>query len=454
MSNSRGRRTSKPLGKDSDPPDGGWGYVIVVAVFIVYFLQAALTRCAGVLYTSWQIDFNSSAAETGAIVSIMSSSAYFGAIVASVVLNRLGCRFAWMCGGFLMFAALILSFWATTILQMYLIGAVTGLGIALCFTAAGVALAQYFNKYFARVSGFTSSGIGLGMIVTPPLLRVLLDMYGWRGTMLIMGAICLNVCAVGALYRPLGHARTTRHQNDSELLDEKGSGRVFVDKDNRCSSFMSIIRKLFSELRLDLLVKSYRFTLYCLMYIELSIVYIVYVVYIMPMALDYGFEKMNSTFLLSVMGFGSLGGRAVSGFLIRPNVSAEAVFGFSQLLSTIGVLCTQAEGGGGLVASACFMGIGTGMSSAVSIVLLRKIVGLRNLASAIGIFYMLGGIGDLAGPIIAGWMYDEFGSLVVVFYGLAGLQFIATLQIFLMPLLKKLEPGIEDDDGQPQPVQV
>ena len=51
-------------------------------------------------------------------------------------------------------------------------------------------------------------------------------------------------------------------------------------------------------------------------------------------------------------------------------------------------------------------------------------------------------------------MYDELGSLVVVFYGLAGLQFIATLQIFLMPLLKKLEPGIEDDDGQTHPVQV
>ncbi|XP_033643556.1 monocarboxylate transporter 12-like [Asterias rubens] len=360
MSNSRGRRTSKPLVKDSDPPDGGWGYVIVVAVFIVYFLQAALTRCAGVLYTSCIIYIK------------LLTSYYFvcfvTAIVASVVLNRLG--------------------W---------------LGIALCFTAAGVALAQYFNKYFARVSGFTSSGIGLGMIVTPPLLRVLLDTYGWRGTMLIMGAICLNVCAVGALYRPLGHARTTRHQNDSELLDEIGSGRVFVDSDSRCSSFMSIIRKLFSELRLDLLVKSYRFTLYCLMYLELSIGYIVYVVYIMPMALDYGFEKTDATFLLSVMGFGSLGGRAISGFLIRPNVSAEAVFGFSQLLSTIGVLCTQAEGGEGLVASACFMGIGTGMSSAVSLVLLRKIVGLRNLASAIGIFYMLGGIGDLAGPIIAGF---------------------------------------------------
>ncbi|XP_071807991.1 monocarboxylate transporter 3-like [Asterias amurensis] len=409
MSNSRGRRTSKPVGKDSDPPDGGWGYVIVVAVFIVYFLQAALTRCAGVLYTSWQIDFNSSAAETGAIVSIMSSSSFFA-----------------------------------------------GLGIALCFTAAGVASAQYFNKYFAIVSGFTSSGIGLGMIVTPPVLRVLLDMYGWRGTMLITGAICLNVCAVGALYRPLGHAKTTtEHQNDSELLDGKVPDRVYlhVDKDKRCLSLMKNIHRLLSELRLDLLVKSYRFTLYCLMYLELSIVYIVYVVYIVPMALDYGFEPLDATYLLSVMGFGSLGGRAISGFLIRPNVSAEAVFGFSQLLSTIGVLCTQAEGGGGLVASACFMGIGTGMCSAVSYVLLRKIVGLHNFASAIGISDLFGGIGDLAGPIFAGWMYEELGSLVVVFYVLAGLQFTVTLQIFLMPLLKKLEAGIEDDDGQTHPVQ-
>ena len=62
----------------------------------------------------------------------------------------------------------------------------------------------------------------------------------------------------------------------------------------------------------------------------------------------------------------------------------------------------QAEGGGGLVTSACFMGIGTGMCSAVSYVLLRKIVGLHNFASAIGISDLFGGIGDLAGPIFAG----------------------------------------------------
>ncbi len=133
--------------------------------------------------------------------------------------------------------------------------------------------------------------------------------------------------------------------------------------------------------------------------------YIVYLVYIMPMALDCGFEQMEATFLLSIMSLGSLGGRAVSGFLVRPKVPAEAEYGFSQLLCTIGVLCAQAERGGGLVASACFMGIGTGMSRAVSTVLLRKIVGLHNLASAIGISYLFGGIGDLAGPIIAGKIY-------------------------------------------------
>ncbi len=108
-----------------------------------------------------------------------------------------------------------------------------GLGVALCYLAAGVALAQYFKKYYAIVSGFTSAGIGLGIIVAPPLLRVLLDMYGWRGTMLITGAICLNVCAVGALYHPLGQTRTPEHQNDPDPLCEKGSRRVNVDNDKK-----------------------------------------------------------------------------------------------------------------------------------------------------------------------------------------------------------------------------
>ncbi|CAC5390498.1 unnamed protein product [Mytilus coruscus] len=54
------------------------------------------------------------------------------------------------------------------------------------------------------------SGSGLGVIVYPYLTQLLLDMYDWRNTLLIIAALCLNAVVCGALFRPL-----TRRNIDS-----------------------------------------------------------------------------------------------------------------------------------------------------------------------------------------------------------------------------------------------
>ncbi|KAI0229981.1 hypothetical protein LSAT2_019614 [Lamellibrachia satsuma] len=47
------------------------------------------------------------------------------------------------------------------------------------------------------------SGLGIGTIIFPPLIEILVDEYGWRGAALIVAGLVLNGCVFGALLRPL-----------------------------------------------------------------------------------------------------------------------------------------------------------------------------------------------------------------------------------------------------------
>ena len=155
-------------------------------------------------------------------------------------------------------------------------------------------------------------------------------------------------------------------------------------------------------MRLRLLIKSYRFSLFCFIGTIFNIVYSCFLIFLIPWAQDCGIEEQRAPFLLSVMGIGSLVGRVASGFFVTRKTPVEAVFTFSMVLCSVGSLCAQVETYESFAASACIVGIGTGINKALSVVLLRKIVGLNNVASGIGLVFFFGGIGDLLGPIFAG----------------------------------------------------
>ncbi|XP_022105008.1 monocarboxylate transporter 12-like [Acanthaster planci] len=405
-------------GRSSDQVDGVAGLLVIFAAFSVYHLVSMMTRCAGTLYSSWQIEFDSSASQTGAIASTMSSCSYFAC-----------------------------------------------LGVSLCFVAATVAVAQYYKKYYAIAIGFTSAGLGLGIVVFPPLISLLLDTYGWRGTMLITAAMCSNICVAGALYRrpqtetksrlqkpELDDYLTNDKSSEIQRLPEPNQQDVRPSRNKKGGSVLTFLSNLLSELRLYLLLKSYRFTLFCMVNLQTNFVYSCFLIFLIPLAQACGIDEQEAPFLLSLMGFGSLGARFVSGFFVTRKIPVEVGFTVSLVLFGLGACCAQAETYASLAASACLVGFGTGANKTLNTVLLRKIVGLSNMASGMGILYAVGGFGDLVGPILAGLLYDKTGSPSVVFYVVAGICAASAVQMLLFPLLGRMEPGLPDNENQPVPV--
>lgn len=59
-------------------PDGGWGWVVLVATILVLALTLAFPSCMGIFYTDLQIEFSASNSETSWVPSIMTAVLHAG----------------------------------------------------------------------------------------------------------------------------------------------------------------------------------------------------------------------------------------------------------------------------------------------------------------------------------------------------------------------------------------
>ena len=82
-------------------------------------------------------------------------------------------------------------------------GVFTGIGVGLSTTPGVILTARYFDKRRGIANAFCLSGTAAGSFTLPFSIEGLLEEYGFRGTMLILGGCMLHILISSALYRPL-----------------------------------------------------------------------------------------------------------------------------------------------------------------------------------------------------------------------------------------------------------
>lgn len=75
-------------------------------------------------------------------------------------------------------------------------------------------LGRYFDKKRGIATSLGNMGVSCGSLVFPPVIRLLLDSYGLRGALAVIGGILLNLCVAGALMRPV-----TFYQDKTDKID-------------------------------------------------------------------------------------------------------------------------------------------------------------------------------------------------------------------------------------------
>ncbi|KAF6032575.1 hypothetical protein EB796_009176 [Bugula neritina] len=211
------------------PPDGGWGWVIVLASFMNQFILDGICYAFGSFMLEYANYFGSSAATTSALMSTLVGCYMLSAPVGSALINKFGCRPVGISGSILAAISFVVCTFSNSILTMIvLFGVFGGIGFGLMYMPAVISVSLYFEKKRPLAVGLGMCGTGVGTFVFGPTGKFLLDNMDWKGAHYIIAGIILHGCVFAALIRPLQskHDRKLKLEQRLENKDAEAKGSL------------------------------------------------------------------------------------------------------------------------------------------------------------------------------------------------------------------------------------
>ncbi|XP_043788457.1 monocarboxylate transporter 12 [Apis laboriosa] len=228
--------------EDLVPPDGGWGWLILLASVMVNLLIPGTVKSFGVLFVEFLEVFNASPAAAAWIPALCYFLYSSLGPLSSILSVKYSYRTVTLLGGTFAAAGMMLSYFANSVAFLCIsYGVLVGTGAGLAFPPTVYIVTSYFVRLRGLANGLCISGSALGSIFLPPILGILLREYGYRGAVLIMGAVTLNVWASALLYEPVEKhmvpASSSNKSNDVDL--EAASVTITSPEDEKQSNHVS-----------------------------------------------------------------------------------------------------------------------------------------------------------------------------------------------------------------------
>ncbi|KOX77337.1 Monocarboxylate transporter 12 [Melipona quadrifasciata] len=183
-------------------PDGGWGWVVVLASLVISMIADGVSFSFGLLYIEFLHEFGASKSKTAWIGSLFMAVPLLSGPIMSALVDRYGCRSMTIIGGLISGTGFVLSSFGNSIEVMYLtFGVIAGLGLGLCYVTAVVSIAYWFDKKRNLAVGLGACGTGIGTFVYAPMTTYFIEEYSWRGTCLLLAGTFFNMIVCGTVMR-------------------------------------------------------------------------------------------------------------------------------------------------------------------------------------------------------------------------------------------------------------
>ncbi|XP_070824954.1 monocarboxylate transporter 1-like [Chaetodon trifascialis] len=387
------------------PPEGGWGWAVVVGAFISIGFSYAFPKSITVFFKEIEVIFNATPSQVSWISSIMLAVMYAGGPISSILVNKFGSRPIIIVGGCLAGSGLVAASFCNTVEQLYFfIGVVGGLGLAFNLNPALTMIGKYFYKRRPIANGIAMAGSPVFLSTLAPLNSWLYDEFGWRGSFLILGGLLLNCCVAGSLMRPIG----PKPQPAKPDPEADASKAVDSPQPQPKKTVLQTINSF-----IDLTLFKHRgFLLYLSGNVVMFFGLFAPLVFLSNYAKSKEISKEKAAFLLSVLAFVDMFARPSMGMLantkwVRPRIQyffAAAVLynGVCHVLAPLSVNYT------GFVVYAIFFGFAFGWLSSVLFETLMDLVGATRFSSAVGLVTIVECGPVLLGPPLTGQFYNYY----------------------------------------------
>ncbi|XP_055970933.1 monocarboxylate transporter 13 isoform X1 [Sorex fumeus] len=405
----------------AQPPDGGWGWMVVLSAFFMSALVFGVLRSFGVFFVEFVAVFEEQAVRVSWIASIGIAVQQFGSPVGSALSTKFGPRPVVMTGGILTALGMLLASFATSLTHLYLsIGLLSGFGWALSFTPTIACLSRYFSRRRSLATGLALTGVGLSSFAFAPFFQWLLGHYAWRGALMLVSALSLHVVACGALLRPL------------YLTEDPAVGGPGV--------------------QLASLLHHGPFLRYTFALTMINTGYFIPYVHLVAHLQDQNWDPLIAAFFLSVAAISDLVGRVLSGWLgdIVPGPVARLTVFWTTLCGISMALFPVAQSFTALMTLAVAYGFTSGALTPVALSMLPELVGTGRIYFGLGLVQMVESIGGLLGAPLSGYLRDVTGNYTASFmvagaFLLVGSGVLITLPHFCFSVAtSKLQDPVTD----------
>ncbi|XP_070689523.1 monocarboxylate transporter 13 [Pempheris klunzingeri] len=399
--------------RKAGPPDGGYGWVVVMSAFFIMGLTAAVLKNFGLFFLDIQSHFGVLSSTTSWVTSTTIAMFHLGAPVASVLTIQFSQRVVIIVGGLLAASGMLLASLDLSLPWLYLtMGILQGIGISFSWIPANSMVSHYFARWRPIAYAIASSGECVFSILFSPFFQWLIEVYSWQGCLLIIGGLQLNLCVCGALMRPL-------EASQSPTQDTKGDAGVVLPK-RKCIFQCSLMRKP-------------EFLLYILFAIFAAAAFFIPPLFLVPFANSLGMDNYWPASILSFLALADLVGRLICGWVANMGLCRNLQL-LSMVVTLLGVvllLLPMGHNYWGILVFASLYGFLFGCVVAIQVISIMDIVSLEGFDNGLGLFMLFRSIGGFIGPPAAGWLVDQTNHYSSAFY-LSGLCLISSAMFVVL----------------------
>jgi len=400
-----------------------YGWYIVAATFIIGFYVVGIVFYGfTTIFKPIVEEFGWSYTQVSLAASLRGVETGLLAPVVGMLIDRWGPRRIVFIGGCLTALGLFMLSRVDSLVTFYISFALISTAMSTCtVTVLMTAVSKWFRRKIGLAMSIVSCGFGAGGLVVFMMAR-LVDAFGWR--------LAVQGLAFGVLFIVLPLALLLRHKpqqygylpdGDTQQIEKTSAGKVVTE-----------VKEY--GITLKEAVKTRTFWLMAVMFVCQHTMVGTAVTHVMPYLTSVGLSTTIASLgaagipLVSIagrMGFGSLGDK----------VSRKKLMGVTFAMILFGLLSFQMAGSfaiPGVIGFLVLFGMGYGGFNAVRPAFLREIFGTKQYGTIFGCLIGIGMLGTVAGPFIAGRLFDIQGSyhnVWLIFAALALVALVATTAI-------------------------
>ena len=385
-----------------------YGYIMVLVSTVVMTTTFGLNYSFGVFFTPLRAEFGWTKAVTSAAYSILTFFSGVLGIFAGRLTDRFSAKGVSIAGGCFLGLGCILLSQISAAWQFYLIyGLVISSGIGGVWPSLTATVPKWFIRRRGLMSGIVASGVGIGILVVPPLISRLVPAYGWRNSYIILGISSWLFIVTAAMFM-----RRDPHQRGQSLYGEETVTKEEKPETVRMLSYREMVHNRY-------------FWRVCIIYFCFGVSLHTVMVHIVPYAIETGIPLKTAAELIAVIGGSSILSKLIIGAISdRIGVKLSLAYNFILLLADL--LWLQVTGSlWTLRAFAFAFGFAYGGIMTLQSILSAELFGLNSLGLILGSVNFLYTIGSAVGPILSGYIFDVTSSYSIAFFVCTMLEAVA-----------------------------